>query len=186
MNAQKYVVSVVLLIACATVWAQQPQMAGPGPGMGRQGPGMQRPGAQQPGDFIGGNFFPPELVMQNQKAIGLTKDQQTAIVTEMQKTVARFTELQWQQSAEGETMASLINKERVDEKEALAQLDKLLAIEDEIKRLNVTMLIKVKNVLTPEQQERLRDLRRQGPQQGPQPPLPPPGPRGPQDQGPGR
>ena len=121
--------------------------------------------------------------MQNQKAIELTKDQQAAIVAEMQKTVSRFTELQWQQSAETETMASLIKKERVDEKEALAQLDKLLGIESEMKRLQITMLIKVKNILTPEQQAQLSNLRRQGPQP-PMMRMMQMGPGGPQNRGP--
>lgn len=80
----------------------------------------------------------------------------------MQKAVARFTDLQWQQSAQVETLEALCGKQPVDEKAVLAQFDKLLALESEIKRLHLASLIRVKNILTPEQQTRLRELDRQG------------------------
>ncbi len=118
------------------------------------------------------NFLPPELVMQHQKAIGLKDDQQAAIRTEMQKVLEKVTELQWQQSAEAESLASLVKQERVDEKEALSHLDKLLAIENQIKHEHIALLIKVKNTLTPEQQDQLRELKKQV---GPRPVGPGPG-----------
>ena len=99
--------------------------------------------------------------MQNQRALNLTADQQTAIRSEMQKTMAKFTDLQWQQSAEGETLDGLLKQERVDEKAALAQLDKLLAIEGDVKRLHFGTMVRVKNLLTTEQQAQLRGLKKQ-------------------------
>ena len=114
--------------------------------------------------------------MQNQKAIGLTSDQESAIRTEMQKTMAQFTDLQWQQSAEAETMNALMKQDRVDEKQTLAQLEKLLAIENNVKRLHMAMLIKVKNILTPEQQTKLRELKKSSrPPLNSRPPGPPDG-----------
>ncbi len=98
------------------------------------------------------NFFPGDLVMRNQKAISLTAEQQTAIRTEMQKTMSRFTELKWQQSAEEETMDALVKADHPDEKQVLAQLDKLLSIEDEMKRLHLGTMVRIKNILTTEQQ----------------------------------
>jgi Spy/CpxP family protein refolding chaperone len=47
----------------------------------------------------------------------------------------------------------------VDEQQVLAQLEKLLAAEREIKRAQVTLLVRIKNKLTPEQQEKLSELR---------------------------
>src|SRR5262245_47389937 len=108
--------------------------------------------------LIDESFFSPELIMQHQKAIGLTAEQQAAIRAEMQKMVARFTDLQWQDSAEIETMAALLKQDRPDEKEVLTQLDKLLNIENEIKRLHTGALVRMKNILTAEQQGQLRGL----------------------------
>jgi Spy/CpxP family protein refolding chaperone len=107
-------------------------------------------------------LFAPELVMRNQQAIGLRDDQQSAIRAEMLKATARFTDLQWQQSAQVEILETLCRKQPADEKAVLAQFDKLLSIEGEIKRLNFASLVRVKNILTPEQQAQLRELERQG------------------------
>ena len=89
----------------------------------------------------------------------------------MQKSMARFTDLQWQQSAEAEAMGTLLKQEPTDEGKAVAQLDKLLNIENEIKRLHMSVMIKVKNLLKADQQAKLRELRRpsrpEGGQQGP-------------------
>jgi Spy/CpxP family protein refolding chaperone len=92
----------------------------------------------------------------------LTPEQQTALREEMQKMMAQFTNLQWQQSAETEALATLVAKDRPDEKEVLAQLDKLLNIENQIKRLHTGLLIRIKNALTPEQQAQLRRIKNMG------------------------
>lgn len=104
------------------------------------------------------NFFAPELVMQNQRAIGLTEEQKTAIRGEMQEVMAQFTDLQWRESAEIEALTPLITSSHPDEKESLARFDKLLDIENQIKRLHMRMLIRIKNQLTAEQQAKLHGL----------------------------
>jgi Spy/CpxP family protein refolding chaperone len=47
----------------------------------------------------------------------------------------------------------------VDEQHVLAQLEKVLAAEREIKKEQVTLLVRIKNKLTPEQQGKLTELR---------------------------
>jgi Spy/CpxP family protein refolding chaperone len=47
----------------------------------------------------------------------------------------------------------------VNEQHALAQLDKVLDIEREIKRLHIGLAVRLKNRLTPEQQEQLHNMR---------------------------
>jgi Spy/CpxP family protein refolding chaperone len=106
------------------------------------------------------NFFTPEHIMQHQNAIGLSDDQQTAIREEMKKMIAQFTDLQWQESAETEAFANLVKQDRLDERQVLAQLDKVLNIENEIKRLRAGLLVRIKNILTPEQQVRLRGIKK--------------------------
>jgi len=98
--------------------------------------------------------------MQNQKALGIQADQQTAIRAEMQKLAARSTDVQWQLSAEQEALVSLLRQDHPAEKEVMAQLDKLMLVENEMKRLHLGALVKLKNLLTPEQQARLRMLQR--------------------------
>jgi Spy/CpxP family protein refolding chaperone len=58
-----------------------------------------------------------------------------------------------------EKLVSLVKQNHVDEQQVLAQLDKVLAAEREVKREQVTLLVRIKNKLTPEQQGKLVELR---------------------------
>ncbi|MBZ5537226.1 MAG: periplasmic heavy metal sensor [Acidobacteriia bacterium] len=133
----------VLLFWCSTaIFSQQPM-----------------PGPQPQPDPIGENFFPPELVMQNQQTLGLSDVQKNTLKTEIRKAQTRFTELQWQLQDEGEKMVALVKEEHVDEQRALAELDKILDLEREIKRAQISLVVKIKNTLTAEQQARLQALK---------------------------
>jgi Spy/CpxP family protein refolding chaperone len=116
--------------------------------------------AQQPDqDPIGQSFFPPELVIQHQEAIGLSAEQKDYFKTEIRQAQLKFTELQWKLQDEMEKLVTLVRQPRVDEQQVLAQLEKLLAAEREIKREQVTLLVRIKNKLTSEQQGKLLELR---------------------------
>jgi Spy/CpxP family protein refolding chaperone len=159
MNPKSHLITALLIVATATAWAQQPSSGRPaGPGA----PGQQRQGAP---DVMSENLFPPELIMHNQKTLNLSEDQIKTIREEMQKTMAKFTDLQWQQSAEAETLSGLLKQDKVDEKQAVAELDKLLGIENEIKKLHFGAMLKVDNLLTSEQKTKLRQMRPQFQQQ---------------------
>lgn len=136
-----------MLLANAVLLGAQPQPGGPQP---------------TPSDPIGEQFFPPELVMQHQQAIGLRDEQRELIKTEMQKAQNRLTELQWQLPSEMETMVALLRQGQLDEQKTLAQLDRILNVEREIKRTHFSLLIRIKNVLTPDQRARLQAIKSQG------------------------
>jgi Spy/CpxP family protein refolding chaperone len=117
--------------------------------------------AQQPSgqDPIGANLFPPELVMQHQQEIGLSDEQRSYITGEIQQAQKRATDLQWQLQREVETMSELVRHDTIDETRTIAQLDRVLAAEREIKRIQLTLVIRIKNRLTPDQRARLTALR---------------------------
>jgi Spy/CpxP family protein refolding chaperone len=117
---------------------------------------------QQPGpgsDPVGENLFPPELIMQNQKAIGLEEAQKTYIVSEISKAQGRFTELQWQLQEAMETLIGFLKRDIADEQQVLEQLDKVLNLEREVKRTQITLMVRIKNKLSSAQQAQLRKLR---------------------------
>jgi Spy/CpxP family protein refolding chaperone len=116
-------------------------------------------GAQHPSDPVGDALFPPELVMQNQQAIALTDDQKSFIIAEIHKAQSQFTDLQWRLQSEMETLGSLLTQDRVDEQRVQAQLDRVLSLEREIKRTQITLLVRIKNMLTPEQRARLQEMK---------------------------
>lgn len=113
-------------------------------------------------DPIGQSFFAPELVIQHQEAIGLTAEQKDFLKTEIRQAQLKFTELQFKLQDEVEKLLALIKQPHVDEQQALAQVDKVLAAEREVKRQQVTLLVRIKNKLTPEQQDKLADIRSKG------------------------
>jgi Spy/CpxP family protein refolding chaperone len=113
-----------------------------------------------PDDPLRDHFFPPELVMQNQQAIGLGDDQKSFFKTELRQAQQRFTELQWKLEDEMERFVALVKQPQVDEQQALAQLDKVLAAEREVKRTQISLLIHIKDHLRPEQQATLQEIRR--------------------------
>ena len=117
--------------------------------------------AQQPQgpDPIADNLFPPDLVLSNQKAIGLEETQRNFVRSEVLKAQTRFTELQFQLQDAMEILTGLLRQNPVDEAQVLAQLEKVLNAEREVKRTQIALMVRIKNKLTPEQQTHLRQLR---------------------------
>ena len=113
-----------------------------------------------PDDPLRDYLLPPELVMQNQQAIGLSDDQKAFFKTELRQAQQRFSELQWKLEDEMERFVTLVKQPQVDEQQALAQLDKVLAAEREVKRTQISLLIRIKDHLRPDQQARLQEIRR--------------------------
>ena len=115
---------------------------------------------QQPApDPVADNLFPPDVVLANQKAIGLDDAQRNFVRAEVLKAQTRFTELQFQLQDAMESLVGLLKQNPVDEAQVMAQLDKVLNAEREVKRTQIALMVRIKNKLTPEQQSRLRQLR---------------------------
>ncbi len=173
------VVSVILagvVLGAVLVSAQQPQQPEP--------QSQPRP-PHPPMDPLGDSMFPPDLIMQHTRDLGLTDEQKSYMRGEIQKTTMRFNELQWQLQDSMEALHATMKANPVNEQLALSQLDKVLDTEREIKRLHFGLAISIKNKLTPEQQEKLHGMMRMrhgpdGPGPGPDGPGRGPGP------GPGR
>jgi hypothetical protein len=94
--------------------------------------------------------------------IGLTPQQQEEVRTRVQKTQARSDELRLRLEAETTALASLARQDRVDEVAVAAQLDRVLAVERDLKHLQIGLLAGIKNLLTPEQLGKLRQIARDG------------------------
>lgn len=115
------------------------------------------PGSPGPNDPLGGNLFPPELIMQNQQGLGLNDEQKNAMIGEIQRVQGQATAIQWRLQQQVEKLGSLVKQPRVEETQVLAQLDSVLAVEREMKHLQIGMLVRLKNRLTLEQQAYLRE-----------------------------
>lgn len=113
---------------------------------------------QPPEDPMRDALFPPELVMQHQQDVSLSDEQKNYLKTEMRQAQLRFTELQWKLQDEMDRLVSTLKQSKIDEKDAVSQLDKVLSAEREIKRAQFTLLIHIKNNLTSAQQAKLREF----------------------------
>lgn len=110
-------------------------------------------------DPLARHVFPPELVMKHQQEISLTERQSETIRGEIQKVQSRFLDLQWQMQKEMQKLVSLIDAQPADESKTLAAAEALMRLETETKKVHLTMLVRIKNLLTEEQQAKLARLR---------------------------
>lgn len=124
---------------------------------------MLLPPPTPPEDPIGQKLYPPELIMAHQQELGIDDKQREAIVKEVQNAQSTITKLSWQMQAEAERMAKLLDSPKVDEKQVLAQADKVMNIERDVKKAHLTLLIRLKNLLTDAQRQKLAQLRKQSP-----------------------
>ena len=104
-------------------------------------------------------LFPPELVMQQQQRIGLRPEQREAITEAIRQFQSAVVDLQWKMQEETQRLSELLRGPQVNEAETLAQVDRVLAVEREIKRAHLSLLIRIKNTLSKEQQATLRSTR---------------------------
>jgi Spy/CpxP family protein refolding chaperone len=118
--------------------------------------------AQQPApdsDPISKYLIPPELVMAHAPEIALTDAQSAAIKNEVRKTQTKFLDLQWDMQEETGRMTQLLQQSPIDEGKVLERADKIMALEREMKRAQLALLVRLKNLLTPAQLAKLNALR---------------------------
>ena len=152
-----YILTLFLLIATVVMAQQQPQAPRqPQPG----GPPPNMPNPPNP-DPLGDVMFPPDFILGHARQLGLTDEQKSYMRGEVQKTMNSFTELQWKLQDATEQLHETLKTTSVNEEQALAQLNKVLDVEREIKRLHIGLGVRLKNRLTPEQQSQLQQMRMQ-------------------------
>ncbi|MDQ6872407.1 MAG: periplasmic heavy metal sensor [Gemmatimonadota bacterium] len=145
---RRSMIALAFVLVATNLAAQgAPPMGGPRP----QGPG--------PGEDWARSFFPPELVMQHQNEIGLQDSQRATLTSAIQGAQSKFMDMQWKLSAEGEKMGRLLQGTQVDEAAVLEEVDRILNMEREIKKSQISLMVRIKNTLTPTQQAKLAEIR---------------------------
>jgi len=108
------------------------------------------------------HVFPPDLVMAHQSEIGLSAEQRQQIIAEVQRMEADLVPLRFEIGETAQEVARLLSATRVDEQEVLPLVGRITELEGEIKKRHLTLVIRTKNLLSAEQQAKLRELRRNG------------------------
>jgi len=114
----------------------------------------------KPDDAFAQALFDPQLVLRHAQDIGLSAAQRRTILDELKATQTALGPLQANMTEPALDLVELLGQTRVDEARVAAKMDQVLKIENEVKKQQATLLIRIKNALTPEQQARLRELRR--------------------------
>lgn len=104
-------------------------------------------------------LFPPELVMRFQQRINLTDAQRSTITREISQMQSEAVDVQWRMSDDTQKLMDLLQQSPVSETEVLATIDRITSAEAVVKKAQLTMLIRIRNTLTADQQSLLRSLR---------------------------
>jgi hypothetical protein len=115
--------------------------------------------AREPLSALESRLFPTELVMEKKALLALRPDQEAAITKELDVSQAELIKLQWALQTEKDALVSVLDHASVDETRARVAADALMVRENAIKSAHLRQLIRIKNILTAEQQELLRNER---------------------------
>ncbi len=121
------------------------------------GVSAQEPSLQD--DPLFATLFPPELIMQHRRDIALTDRQRDEISGLIRDLQGHVVQMQWDLLDQMQELTQTMSATRVDLDRALDQLDGVLDTEKNIKQAHLEMLVRIKNLLTPEQQATLTRLR---------------------------
>jgi len=132
----------------------------------KPGPGLRNCTAPSSGgdDPLAKLFLPPDLVMSHQQAINLSEQQRGLIQANMIDTQKKLLDQQFKLVSEVEKLQQLLKSTNPDESKVLDEMDKVLGAERDIKRAQLSLMVKLKNSLTQQQQSKLEELRKTMPE----------------------
>ena len=142
------------LLAVSPLHAQPPTPTGDGP------PTSGAP-STPPRNVLSEHLilFAPELVLQNIEKLDLNDSQVQAIEANIDATKEQVSDTQETLKTEMTTLDQLLQTESGDEATILAQLDKVLQTEQQIKSLQFSMLVRIRGQLTEAQRGSLEEIR---------------------------
>jgi TonB-dependent SusC/RagA subfamily outer membrane receptor len=115
--------------------------------------------AGQAQDSFQKELFSADLALKYRAEIGLTTQQVGDIKKIHSDHMGAFTSKKWDLDAQVAILNKFVAQPAVDEKASLAQMDKVMKLEGELKHMKLAVLIKIKNELKESQQEQLKKLR---------------------------
>jgi Spy/CpxP family protein refolding chaperone len=104
-------------------------------------------------------LFAPELIMQHARTIRLSDAQRGAITELIGDVQKRVLGMQWELVEQVQALRQTLGSARIDQDRAIDQLNRVLETEKRIKQAHLEMLVRIKNLLRPEQQSELARLR---------------------------
>ncbi|MCH9646975.1 MAG: Spy/CpxP family protein refolding chaperone [Deltaproteobacteria bacterium] len=110
-------------------------------------------------DAIERHFYSPEVVMRLQEEINLTPDQRATLIAELQSAQSDMVPLQFEVKEAQTSLGKLVRQEDLAEKQVVDQARRVMDAEAEVRARHLTLLIRIKNLLTSEQKAHLDQMR---------------------------
>lgn len=110
-------------------------------------------------DMFQGKLFPPNIILEHKADLNLTREQFTAIKAAVVEVQANIAEFEWDMQEAHQNIMAELDQSPVDEKRVLKHVSDVLAAENQVKKQQMTMLIRLRNLLTTDQVAYLESLR---------------------------
>lgn len=168
----KSITLMLCLVISGAAWAL-PDPADPGQGPNSGAPMVRGfgfgPGGPGPGGPPRG-LYPPEMVLSNQVALGLTDEQVQALKSLLKATHDATLDTQIALQRAAETLQRALDAPRIDESAALIAAEQVMTLETSMKKGHLALMIRIKNLLTADQLKLLETIRPQDPRSAPRHP----------------
>jgi len=111
-------------------------------------------------DPIAQLLYSPEALLGHAQELGLDDAQRKAIRTEVVQAQKQFLDAQLNMQEASEGLQHLLQERPVNESKSLAAADQVMGLERTIKRAHLTLLIHLKNLLTPAQLTKMAEIQK--------------------------
>jgi hypothetical protein len=106
---------------------------------------------ENPRDVFQGKLFAPNVILEHRDQLQLSKDQFTAIRAAVVEVQAGVAEHEWDMQEAYQALMLELEKSPIDEDRVLEHAGKALLAENQVKKKQMAMLVRLKNLLSPEQ-----------------------------------
>ena len=113
--------------------------------------GMGAAIAAEPKDVFKGKLFAPNVILENRDELQLSKEQFTAIRAAVVDVQGGVAEHEWDMQEAYQALLLELDKSPVSEDKVLEYSSAALLAENQVKRKQMVMLVRLKNLLTAEQ-----------------------------------
>jgi hypothetical protein len=107
--------------------------------------------AERPGDVFQGKLFAPNVILEHRDQLQLSKEQLEAIRQAVVEVQAGVAEHEWDMQEAYQALMLELDKSPIDEDKVLEHAGNALLAENQVKKKQMAMLIRLKNLLTAEQ-----------------------------------
>lgn len=117
--------------------------------------------AQDASEKLMRNFVHPRMLMRHQAELGLTDTQKSAIKNYVKAAQSKSVDVQFELEQQMQKLQDLVGQDEVDKSAAVTQARKVMSLENEMKAIQLGLMIDVKNVLKPAQIEKIKQFRKE-------------------------